>query len=79
NRIAILDQEEKVLPGVTNVLGKENDVYITKIGWLNRKNTGKAYEFIIVYVIKSWEVVRLLQNQYFYIIKELAYTRVFEL
>ena len=32
NRTAILDQEGKVLPRVADVLGKENDVYIAKIG-----------------------------------------------
>jgi hypothetical protein len=37
NRTAILDQEGKVLPGAAEILGRENDVDIAKIGWLSRK------------------------------------------
>jgi hypothetical protein len=32
NRTAILDEEGKVIPGAAEVLGKENDVHIAKIG-----------------------------------------------
>jgi hypothetical protein len=60
NRIAILDQEGKVLLGAAEVLGKENDVYIAKIAWLSRKDTGKVYGSMVVYVIKGSEAARLL-------------------
>ena len=62
NRTAILDPEGKVLLGVADVLGKENDVYIAKIGWLSRKDRGKAYGLIVVYVTKGCEAARLLQD-----------------
>ena len=62
NRTAILDQEGKVLPGVADVLGKENDVHIAKIGWLSRKDSGKAYGSMVVYVTKGCEVARLVQD-----------------
>lgn len=78
NRTAILDQEGKVLPGAAEVLGKENDVHIAKIGWLSRKDTGKAYGSMVVYVTKGSEAARLLQDQYFHVAGESAYTRVFE-
>ena len=78
NRTAILDQDGKVLPGATEVLGKENDVHIAKIGWLSRKDTGKAYGSMVVYVTKGSEAARLLQDQYFHVAGESAYTRVFE-
>ena len=78
NRTAILDQEGKVLPGVVDVLGKENDVHIAKIGWLSRKDTGKAYGSMVVYVTKGCEAARLLQDQYFHVAGESAYTRAFE-
>ena len=42
NRTAVLDQEGKVLPGAAEVRGKENDIHIAKIGWLSKKDTGKA-------------------------------------
>jgi hypothetical protein len=78
NRTTILDQDGKVLPGAAEVLGKENDVHIAKIGWLSRKDTGKAYGSMVVYVTKGSEAARLLQDQYFHVAGESAYTRVFE-
>jgi hypothetical protein len=62
NRTAILDQEGKVLPRAAEVLGKENNVHIAKIGWLSRKDTGKAYGLMVLYVTKGSEAVRLLQD-----------------
>ena len=56
---AILDQEGTVLPGAAEVLGKENEVHIAKIGWLSRKYTGKAYGSMVVYVTKGSEAARL--------------------
>lgn len=78
NRTAILDQEGKVLPGAAEILGKENDVRIAKLAWLSRKDTGKAYGSMVVYVTKGSEAARLLQDQYFHIAGESAYTQVFE-
>jgi hypothetical protein len=78
NRIAILDQEGKVLPGAVEGLGKENDVHIAKISWLSRKDTAKAYGSMVVYVTKGSEAAQLLQDQYFHVAGESAYTGVFE-
>jgi hypothetical protein len=39
NRTAILDQEEKLLHGAAEDLGKENNVHMAKVGWLCRKDT----------------------------------------
>jgi len=78
NRTAILDQEGKVLPGAMEALGEENNVHIAKIGWLSKKDTGKAYGSMVVYVTKSSEATRLLQDQYFHVAGESAYTRTFE-
>jgi hypothetical protein len=78
NRAAILDDEGKVLPGAAEVLGKENDVSIVKIAWLSRKDQGKAYGSMVVYVTKGSEAVRLLQGQYFHVAGESAYTGVYE-
>jgi hypothetical protein len=60
NRAAILDHEGHVLPGAAEVLGKENEVSIAKIAWLSRKDQGKAYGSMVVYVTKGSEAVRLL-------------------
>jgi hypothetical protein len=78
NRTAILDQEGNILPRVTEVLGKENEVNIAKIAWLSRKNRGKVYGSIVVYITKGNKAARLLREQYFHVAGESVYTRVYE-
>jgi hypothetical protein len=78
NRTAILDQEGKVLPGAAEVLGKENDVQIAKIAWLSKKDSGKAYGSVVIYLTKGSDAARLLQEQYFHIAGESGYTGIFE-
>jgi hypothetical protein len=76
-RAAVLHQEGN-LPGVAESLGIENDVSIAKTAWLSRKDIGKAYGSMLVYVTKGSDATRLLQGQYFHNAGESAYTRVFE-
>jgi hypothetical protein len=42
-RTAVLDENGKVRAGVTEMLEKENDVKITKLSWLSKKDLPKAY------------------------------------
>ncbi|EAQ91966.1 predicted protein [Chaetomium globosum CBS 148.51] len=65
------------LPGAMEALGAENDVNIAKIAWLSRKDTGKAYGSMAVYVTKGSEARRLLDGHYFHLAGESAYTTVF--
>jgi hypothetical protein len=46
--------------------------------WLSRRDQGKAYGSMVVYVTKGSEAVRLLQGQYFHVAGESAYTEVYE-
>jgi hypothetical protein len=78
NRTAILDQEGKVLPGAVEILGKENNVQIAKIAWLSKKDSGKAYGSVVIYLTKGSDAARLLQEQYFHIAGESGYTGIFE-
>lgn len=78
NRSAVLDAEGKVLPGAAEVLGKENEVNIAKIAWLSRRDEGKLYGSMVVYVTKGSDAARLLQGQYFHLAGESAYTSIFE-
>jgi DnaJ-class molecular chaperone len=59
-------------------LGEENNAQIAKIAWLSRKDSGKAYGSMVVYLTKSSDAKRLLQDQFFHITGESAYTRAFE-
>lgn len=77
NRTAVLDAGGNVLPGAMEALGTENDVNIAKIAWLSRKDTGKAYGSMVVYVTKGSEARRLLDGHYFHLAGESAYTTVF--
>jgi hypothetical protein len=45
---------------VVEILEKENDVKISKLVWLSKKDSGKAYGSMVVYVSKSSEVTKLL-------------------
>lgn len=78
NRTAVLDAQGKVLPGAAEALGKENEVNIAKIAWLSRRDEGKAYGSMVVYVTKGSDAARLLQDQYFHLAGESAYTSIFE-
>jgi hypothetical protein len=78
NRTAVLDHDGKVLPGAAEVLGKENEVSIGKIAWLSRRDSGKVYGSMVVYVTKRSDAARLLQDQYFHVAGESGCTGVFE-
>ncbi len=77
NRTAVLDVDGNILLGIAEALGTENEVNIAKIAWLSRKDIGKAYGSMVVYVTKSSEAKRLLEGQYFHLAGESAYTTIF--
>lgn len=81
NRSAVLDTDKNILPilpGIAEALGAENEVNITKIAWLSKKDIVKAYGSIVVYITKDSEARRLVDNRYFYLAGESGYITVFE-
>lgn len=78
NRLAVLTEEGEIQPGAAEALGTENDVQVAKISWLSRKDSGKAYGSVVVYMTKGSDAGRLLREQYFYVDGESAHTRPFE-
>ncbi|KJZ67957.1 hypothetical protein HIM_12656 [Hirsutella minnesotensis 3608] len=78
NRTAILDAEGNVLPGAIEALSAENRVTIGKISWLSKRESGKAYGSMVVYVTKKSDAERLLEGYYFDLAGESATTYVFE-
>jgi hypothetical protein len=78
NRTAVFDQEWNVREGAMEALGKENNVHIAKIAWLSKKDIPKTYGSMVVYVTKSGEAAQLLEDQFFHINGESAYTRFFD-
>ena len=79
HRASVLDQDGAVRPEAAEMFGKENNVRIAKMAWLSKKDSMKAYGSMVVYVTKGSDAVRLLQEQYFHIAGESAYTSVYEL
>lgn len=77
DRTAALDAGGDILPGAAEALGTENEVNIAKIAWLSRKDSGKAYRSMVIYVTKSSEAKRLLDGQYFHLAGESAYRTMF--
>jgi hypothetical protein len=61
NRTAVLDMDGNILPGVAEVLGKENGVDIAKISWLS-KDSNKVYGSMVVYITKGSDATRLLRD-----------------
>jgi hypothetical protein len=78
NRTAILNQDGSIRSEAAEVFGKENGVRIAKMAWLSNKELAKTYGSMVIYVTKGSDAVRLLQEQYFHIAGESAYTRVYE-
>ena len=78
NRKAVLESDGSLRTDAAERLGKENEVRIAKIAWISRKDNGKEYGSMIIYVNKGSEAVRLLHGQYFNLDGESAFTRVCE-
>ncbi|XP_044720072.1 endonuclease-reverse transcriptase domain-containing protein [Hirsutella rhossiliensis] len=78
NRTAILDTEGNILPGAIEALSAENRVTIGKISWLSKRESGKAYGSMVVYVTKKSDAERLLDGDYFDLAGESATTYKFE-
>ncbi|KAG6980303.1 hypothetical protein FocnCong_v009748 [Fusarium oxysporum f. sp. conglutinans] len=76
--MAVFDQDFNVLPGAIETLNQENAVQIAKVAWLSRKFNPKSYGSMVVYLTKSTDAKRLLQEYYFLVAGESAYTSVFE-
>ena len=77
-RTGVLDQTGAVLSDAYERLGKENEVSIAKISWLSWKDSGKASGSMVIYVNRGSEATKLLQEQYFDVNGESAYTRIHE-
>jgi hypothetical protein len=78
NRKAVLESDGSIRTDAAERLGKENEVRISKIAWISRKDNGKDYGSMIIYVNKGSEAARLLRGQYFHLDGESAFTRVCE-
>jgi hypothetical protein len=65
SRHAILDDTGNSLPGVNDILSKENETEVVKIGWLSDRFL-KDYGSMVVYLKKANDAARFLREGYFY-------------
>ncbi len=78
HRDGVLSAEGLLLPGIIESLGKENEASVAKVAWISRKNNGKVYGSMIVYLHRGSDANRLLQEGYFHVNDESRSTNVFE-
>jgi preprotein translocase subunit SecE len=52
-KVVVLDKNNKIRVEVAVAFSKENKTTITKIIWLSRKESAKAYRLIVVYLTKG--------------------------
>ncbi len=74
----VLFIEKLLLSEIIKLLRKKNEILVTKMIWISRKNNDKVYSFMIVYLYRDSDVNRLLQKDYFYINNELRFINIFE-
>ena len=78
NRLAVLDENGEIQAGAAETFSHENEVTVSKIGWLSKKNVPKAYGSMVVYVTKDSDARRLLREGFFHVAGESGYTGIFE-
>ncbi|KAF5719708.1 reverse transcriptase [Fusarium mundagurra] len=76
---SVLDSSDNVLSGAEEALGRENEVRIAKLHWLSAEENGKMYGSMVIYVTKTSDARRLLEERYSHLAGESASTNVFEL
>lgn len=77
-RDGVLAADGSLLPRITESLGKENEAPVAKVAWISKKDNGKAYGSMLVYLHKGSDANRLLQEGYFHVNGESGFTGVFE-
>jgi hypothetical protein len=74
----VLDKQGKIRAGAAAAFSKENKTTITKIAWLSRKESAKAYRLIVVYLTKGTNTRRLLAKGFFHARGESSMTSAFK-
>ncbi len=78
NRTALVDEKGEIRAGAAEAIGRENDTQIAKIAWLSNRSNAKAYGSMVVYLNKSRDAQRFIQEGFFAAGGESGYTKAFE-
>lgn len=77
-RTALLDENGEIRSGAVEAFGEVNETTVAKISWLSKKDVPKAYGSIVVYLTKSSDARRFMEEGFFYAGGESGTTSVFE-
>lgn len=78
NKAAVLDEKDEIRAGAAAAFSEENEATVAKIAWLSRKEGGKAYGSMVVYLTKGSDARRLLADGFFHAGGESGVTSAFE-
>jgi hypothetical protein len=77
-KAAVLDENDEIRAEAAAAFSEENKTTITKIAWLSRKESTKAYRLMVVYLTKGTNTRRLLTEGFFHAGGESGVTSAFE-
>ncbi|KAJ6114152.1 hypothetical protein N7512_007597 [Penicillium capsulatum] len=78
NKAAVLDEKDEIRAGAAAAFSEENEATVAKIAWLSRKESGKTYGSMVVYLTKGTDARRLLADGFFHAGGESGVTSAFE-
>ena len=77
-RTTILNSASQVLTTAHILLGEENKAPIAKVGWLSKRDNGKAYGSIVIYFTKREDSLKFLREGWMIAGGESATVNIFE-
>lgn len=78
NKAAVLDEKDEIRAEAAAAFSEENEATVAKIAWLSRKESGKAYGSMVVYLTKGTDAQRFLADGFFHAGGESDVTSAFE-
>lgn len=78
NKAAVLDENDEIRAEAAAAFSEENEATVAKIAWLSKKESGKSYGSMVVYLTKGSHARRLLADGFFHAGGESGVTSTFE-
>ncbi|KAI2766141.1 transcriptional regulator family: Zinc finger, CCHC-type [Penicillium roqueforti] len=78
NKAAVLDERDEIRAEAAAAFSEENEATVAKIAWLSKKESGKSYGSMVVYLTKGSHARRLLADGFFHAGGESGVTSTFE-
>lgn len=73
----IVDQrQECILESARHTIGKKNGYVIAQLGWLSKRDSGKLYGLMIIYLASKSQADKFLEKRLFEVRKKSIYTDI---